>query len=113
MTRPNTNPTAETGTFTLAPFTETDADPARPEQLPQLRIWACYPTGSRPESVEITYDGPEPASAEFIAAIVTSLYPVAKAYNSVDTGTSLGNITASDEAIQRAAARAADKGHLR
>lgn len=43
------------------------------DPLPKLRIWASYPNGSHPESVEITYDGDAPATVEFIAGIVRSL----------------------------------------
>lgn len=43
------------------------------ERLPQLRIWACYPNGSSPESVEITYDGDGPVTVELVAGIVRAL----------------------------------------
>lgn len=43
------------------------------EYLPKLRIWASYPDGSSPESVEVTYDADGPVTVELIAGILRSL----------------------------------------
>jgi hypothetical protein len=46
---------------------------AGPDPLPKLRIWAAYPDGSSPESIEITYDADGPVTAELIAGILQAL----------------------------------------
>ncbi len=52
----------------LSELRECAADP-----LPKLRIWASYPEGSEPESIEVTYDAEGPVTVELIAGILQSL----------------------------------------
>lgn len=73
---------------------------------PKLRIWACYPDGSHPESVEITYDGEQPVTAEFIGGIVQSLgRPAAPPIEITHTDMTVSAVPA--DAVARAA-RTAD-----
>ncbi len=55
----------------VAPLTELKECAA--DTLPKLRVWASYPDGSEPESIEITYDGEGPVTVELIAGILRSL----------------------------------------
>lgn len=51
-----------------ADSTELVADPP-----PKLRVWASYPDGSSPESIEVTYDADGPVTVELIAGILRAL----------------------------------------
>lgn len=43
------------------------------EGRPKLRIYASYPLGSSPEAIDLEYDGEDPPTAGFIAAIIGAL----------------------------------------
>jgi hypothetical protein len=57
----------------LAPLPAIEEQTALTDPLPKLRIWAAYPDGSHPESIEVTYDAEGPVTAELIAGILQAL----------------------------------------
>lgn len=79
--------------------------PAEPEPLPKLKIWASYPDGSTPETVEVVYDVPGDVPVSFVAGIIRALErPAGRPEYRVDVVGAPPSTKAIQTAVNRAAA---------